>query len=346
MGERHIYIDEGPGEVRGVVTLDDRPERLLIERQGYDYPQLGVRYRARVIKVDRALGLARLDLGEGFGAALRLKPDRPAPTEGQSLEVDIAIEPQGPKAAVARLVQPTTGAPGRLGAPPSLADRLSGFAPGAAVTRGLQARSMADQAEDEAMAIEHPLPGGGSIALEPTRALTAVDIDLGAGVSRDGKRSVRQANLAAIDAVARLLRLRALGGLVVLDLVGRGHDGSSLARAAQVAFAPDQPGVIIGPITKFGTLELALPRRWRPIRDSLCDVSGRISDVTLALRTARAIEREGRADPGGRITARCGPEVGAALQAYVPALSGTLGARFEIISDPSLSRDETRVSVT
>jgi Ribonuclease G/E len=204
---------------------------------------------------------------------------------------------------------------------------------------------MADLAEDQALAVEHPLPGGGSIALETTRALTAVDIDLGAGVSRDAKRSVRQANLAAIEEVARLMRLRALGGLVVLDLVGRGHDGPSLARAVQAAFGPDQPGVVIGPITKFGTLELALPRRWRPVRDSLCDASGRLSAVTLALRLARAIERGGRADPGGRITACCAPEVHAALQAYAPALRGALGARFEIVPDPSLSRNAIQVKV-
>jgi hypothetical protein len=345
MAQRHIYIDEGPGETRGVVTLGDRPERLLSRRQGQDYPLLGARYTARVVKVERGTGLALLDLGPDGAAALRLKPDRPVPVEGQSLDVEISIEPQGDKAAVVRVLGPAAGPAGRAGDPPSLESRLQAFAPEADVIRGSEARALADQAEDEALAVEHPLPGGGSLAVETTRALTAVDVDLGSGGNRDAKRAAREANMAAIAETARLLRLKALGGLVVIDLVGRGHDGPALARAVQTAFSADQPGVIIGPITKFGTLELALPRRLRPMRDGLCDAQGRLSLDSLALRLARAIEREGRADPGGRIVARCAPEVAAATQAYVGALAGTLGSRFEIIADPGQGREAMQVSV-
>jgi hypothetical protein len=347
MARRHIYIDEAPGETRGVVTVGDRPERLLIHRLAQDYPQLGVRYRARVLKVERGAGLALLDLGAPVTAALRLKADRPAPVEGQVLEVEIVIEPQGDKAAVARIIGPATGPMGRLNDAPSLEARLSAFAPDAPpAIRGREARAMADQAEEEALVIEHPLPNGGSIALESTRALTAVDVDLGSGAARDPKRAARDANVAAIGEVARLMRLKALGGLVVIDLVGRGHDGPALTRAVQGAFGADQPGVVIGPITKFGTLELALPRRWRPVRDSLCDAKGRPSLDTLALRLVRQMESAGRTDPGGRILARCAPEVAAAAEPYILILQGALGARFEIISDPSTARDAIQVSAT
>jgi hypothetical protein len=345
MADRRIYIDEGPGETRGVIALGGRPERLLRHRPGQDYPQLGARYVARVVKVERGTGLALLDLGADGPAALRLKPDRPPPVEGQALDVEISIEPQGDKAAVVRVLGPASGSPGRSGEPPSLEDRLRALAPEAEVVRGSQARALADQAEDEALAVEHPLPGGGSLAIETTRALTGVDVDLGSGGNRDPKRAAREANMAAIAETARLLRLRAQGGLVVIDLVGRGHDGPALARAAQTAFAADQPGLVLGPITRFGTLELALPRRLRPVRDGLCDAQGRLSLDTLALRLARAIEREGRADPGGRILARCAPDVAGAAQAYVPVLTGTLGARFEIMADAALGREAMQVSV-
>jgi Ribonuclease G/E len=345
MAERRLYLDDGPGEARGVVTLGRQPERLLLERLGDAYPRLGARYRARVVKVERGAGLALLDLGEGAAAALRLKPDRPPPVEGQALEVEIAIEPQGAKTAVARVIGPSNGAPSLLSPPMALEHRLLALAPEARVMRGSEARAMADQAEDEALAVEHPLPGGGSLAIETTRALTAVDVDLGSGGGRDAKRAVRQINLAAIAELGRLLRLKALGGLVVIDLVGRGHDGQAMAHAAQSAFAPDQPGVIVGPITKFGTLELALPRRQRPVRDTLCDAEGRVSAATLALRLARAIEREGRAEPGGRILAHCPAEVAAALEPFLSPLTGTLGARFEVVIDASLGRQAVQVSV-
>ncbi len=339
MAQRRIYIDEGAGEIRGVVTLGGRPERLVLHRVGQSYPQLGARYAARVIKLERGTGLALLDLGADGQAALRLKPDRAPPVEGQLLNVEISIEPQGGKAAVVRVLGSAQGPLGRSAEPPSLEDRLRAFAPEAEVTRGGQARAVADQAQDEALAIEHALPGGASIAIETTRALTAVDVDLGSGGGRDPKRAARETNLAAISETARLLRLKGMAGLVVIDLVGRGHDGTALTRAVQTAFSPDQPGVIIGPITKFGTLELALPRRLRPVRDLLCDADGRQSAQTRALSLMRAIERAGRADPGGRILARCAPEIAAAAQACIPALAEILGGRFEVVADPTLTRE-------
>jgi Ribonuclease G/E len=341
MADRRIYIDEAPGETRGVIVLDGRPERLLIERAGEAWARLGLRRRARVTLVDRGLGLAMLDLGDGQDASLRLKADRAPPVQGQALDVEIAIEPQGGKPAVVRLLPPDVEA----GDPPSLERRLEALAPDARVILGPQARAVADEAEEEALAIEHRLVGGVSLAIEPTRALTAVDIDLGSG-GGDGKRAARQANLAALQALGRLLRLKALGGLVVVDLVGRGHDGQALAHAVQAAFAADQPGVVIGPVTKFGTLELALPRRLRPIREILCDGSGQRSVRTLALSLVRAIERQARAAPGSRLLARCAPEVAAAAAGPAEALKGIVGARFEVVPDPAFRRDQWDIAAT
>lgn len=336
MADRRIYIDRSPGEVRGVITLGGRPERLLIERAGDAFPRLGLRRPARVTLVDRTLGLAMLDLGGGQEASLRLKADRPPPVQGQTLDIDIAIEPQGGKPAVARTLH---DAEAGAAAPLSLEARMAALAPEAPLTEGARAREIADRAQEEALAVEHALPGGGSLAIEPTRALVAVDVDLGAGGGRDAKRAARQANLNALAELGRLLRLKSLGGLVVIDLVGRGHDGQALAHAAQSAFAADQPGVVIGPITKFGTLELALPRRYRPVREILCGADGRLSAQSLALNLIRAIEREAAADPGARLRAACAPEVAAAAAEPATALAGIIGGRFEVVADPALPRD-------
>ncbi len=342
MADRRIYIDKAPGEIRGVVTLDGRPERLLIERDDEIWPRLGLRRRARVTLVDRALGLAALDLGEGQEASLRLKADRAPPVQGQTLEIEIAIEPQGGKPAVARVLPPDAGF-GELSL--SLEQRLVALAPAAPLVTGREARAVADEAEDEALAVEHRLGAGVSMAIEPTRALTAVDIDLAAG-GGDGKRAARQANLAALATLGRLLRLKALGGLVVVDLVGRGHDGPALTTAAQAAFTADQPGVIVGPITKFGTLELALPRRYRPVREILCDGSGAPTSATLALRLVRAIERQARAAPGDRLVARCAPNVAAAAAGPAKVLEGIIGARFGVVSDPGLQTEQWDIAST
>ena len=342
MADRRIYIDRSPRETRGVITVSGKPERLLIEREGQGYPRLGVRAHARVILVDRTLGLAMLDMGDGTQASLRLKADRPPPVQGQALDVEIAIEPQGGKPAVARSFA-DDGGEAPL-APASLEARLAALAPGAAVTEGAKARAVVDEAEDEALAIEHSLPGGGSMAIESTRALVAVDIDLGSGGGRDAKRAARQTNMTALTELGRLLRLKALGGLVVVDLVGRGHDGPALARAAQGAFAADQPGVVLGPVTRFGTLELALPRRHRPVREILCGPDGRPTVQTLSLRLVRAIERQAAANPGARLLAICAPEVAAAAAGAATALAGIIGARFEIVGDPAYSADRWEIA--
>jgi len=339
MSERRLYLDIGLGESRGVVTLDGRPERLIILRDD-DPPRLslGARLRARVRKVEPALGSAFLDLGEGAEAMLAFKPEA-RPVEGQALEIEIRTEPRRGKLATVRLLGPAEGAPALLAPAPDLADQLQAFVRDARPVTGRAAREMADEAEAEALDVLHALPGGGTLAIEPTRALTAIDIDLGERKGQDAKRVTRQANLAAMGVIARLLRLKSLGGLVVVDLVGRGHDGTALMAAARAAFGPDNPGVAIGPVGRFGTMELAIPRRTRPLDERLRRDDGALSDRTLAQRLIRAIEAEAMSQPGGRVRAACAPAVAAAAKPLADLLAQKIGARFTIALDPAVPRD-------
>ena len=345
MSERRLYLDKGLGEQRGVVTLDGRPERLLIVRDSDPLElRLGARHRARVRKVEPQLGSAVLELAGGVEAMLDFKPDA-RPVQGAAIEVEIRAEPRRGKLALARVIGPAEGAPQLLAPPPGLKAQLTAFAPGGKVTEGETARQIADEAEAEALAILHPLPGGGRLSIEPTRALTAIDIDVGERQGQETKRLARQANLAALGAAARLLRLKGLGGIVVFDLVGRGHDGAALTEAARAAFRPDNPGVAIGPISRFGTLELLIPRRTRPIAEILCAQDGRLSARTLAQRLIRQAEREAAADPGGRLRLACAPPVAEAAGPLLAALTGRIGARAELVSDSTLREDDLRVTV-
>ncbi|MFN3522624.1 MAG: ribonuclease E/G [Phenylobacterium sp.] len=338
MSARRLFLDRGLGETRGVVTLNDQPERLLILRE--DMParlRLGARVRARARQVEPALGTAFLDLGEGAEAVLPFRPEE-RPKQGQALEVEIRAEARDGKLATAKLLGPGEGAPALIAKAPDLGEQLLAFARGGEVETGAIARQAADEAEAEALETVHRLPGGGSVAIEPTRALTAVDVDLGERKGQDAKRVTRHANLTALGEIARLLRLKGLGGLVVIDLAGRGHDGTALMTAARAAFAPDNPGVAIGPVSRFGTIELTVPRRTRPVAEILCE-GGRLSDSTLALRLIRRIEAEAAAQPGGRIAARCAPAVATAAEPLARRLAERIGARFEITADPGASRD-------
>jgi Ribonuclease G/E len=339
MSRRALFLDICPGESRGVVTLDGRPERLLIRRDGDDpRVQLGARLVARVAQVEPALNTAFLDLGPGAEAILACKQDA-RPVRGQALEIGIRGEPRRGKLAVARLIGPADGAPRLLTPAPNLEAELRHAAPDAEIATGRAAREAADEAEAEALETLHPLPGGGTLAVEPTRALVAVDVDLGERKGADSKRVTRTANLTALHETARLLRLKGLGGIVVLDLVGRGHDGQALLAAARAAFGPDNPGVAIGPVGRFGTMELSLPRRSRPVLEVLCDQAGALTDRSLAQRLVRRLQAEGEAARGARIVGRAAPAVTAAAAPLLPELAQALGARFTLEPHPEFARD-------
>lgn len=345
MTERRLYLDVAAGETRGVVTLDGRPERLLIARDG-DLPvqALGARVVARVRALDRANSLAFLDLGAGPDAVLNVTKDAGPQksvlmAEGRALEVEIRAEPRRDKGASVRLVGPAEGPPRLLAAAPSLEERLRGYAPAAEIRTAGVARSMADAAQEEALQTIFALPGGGTLSVEPTRALTAVDVDLGARPGAEAKRATRAANLAALGVAARVLRLKGLGGLVVIDLVGRGHDGPALMTAARTAFAPDNPGVALGAVSRFGTLELTAPRRARPALDILTDDdSGVLSVLSEALALVRALEREATADGGGRFEAVAALDVAAAAGPALSQLAARLGARVAVRGEPGRPR--------
>ena len=344
ISERLLYLDRAPGERRGVVLLDGRPERLFIERTGDAVVQrLGARGIARVRRIDRGLVSAFLDLGEGLEAILPLTGAAARLVEGAAVEIEIAAEARRGKGAVARLIGAAEGPPRILSPAPPLIERLAALAPGRPIEQGPRARDAADEAEDAALAIEHALAGGGSIAIEPTRALTAVDVDLGAARG-DPRQAARRTNLAALAEAARLLRLKSLGGLIVIDLIGASHDGAALTAALKAAFEPDQPGVSIGPISRFGVLQFTVPRRTRPAMEIICDADGRPSATTAALRLLRGLEREGAADGGARLVGRCAPAAAEAAAPYIAELTDRIGPRFEIRTDPALRRDQFEIT--
>jgi len=330
MSLREFYLDHGVGENRGVVTLDGRPERLLISRDGDDERlKVGARLIGRVRRVEPAIGSAFIDLGGGAEGFLQVKPEA-RPIEGASLEVEVRAEPRRGKLAMLREVGAGEGPPRLISAAPDLAGQLAILARGAPVITGPAARLVADEAQADVLETLFPLPGGGDLAIEPTRALTAIDVDLGERKGVDGKRVTRQANLTALAAAARLLRLKGLGGLVVIDLVGRGHDGAALLAQARAAFAPDNPGVAIGPVTKFGAMEMSIPRRVAPLHEVLCRADGEINDQTLALALIRDLQTQAQAQPGGRFACFCAPPVATAAQALAEKLAMQIGHRFSI----------------
>jgi Ribonuclease G/E len=345
MSERRAYLYKGVGETVGVVTLDGRPERLFVSWPSDDpLDAEGVRGVARVKKIEKAFASAFVALPGGQDLILPLRPDMPALVEGGLVEIEIKTASRRGKAGVARFVAEGQGEPRVLEIAPTIEERLRHLVKAGSPSTGDKALLAVEEAEADVLATVFALPGGGDIAVEPTRALTAVDVDLGAREGSDSKRAARQANMAALSVASRVLRLKGLGGIIVFDLVGRGHDGQALTTAARNLFSPDNPGVGVGAISKFGTLEMIVPRRAPPILDRLLTETGAPNPRHVARLLARALEREGRADPGARLTARCAVAVAAAFASELESgVAERLGRRFVVTGQADWPADRLEV---
>jgi ribonuclease E len=108
-----------------------------------------------------------------------------------------------------------------------------------------------------------PLPSGGSIVINPTEALTAIDVNSGKSRGQANQEIMAyQTNLEAATAVARQLRLRDVGGLVVVDFIDmmEAKHRRGVTKQLNEAMTKDKARVEIGRISKFGLLELSRQR--------------------------------------------------------------------------------------
>ncbi|WP_434339761.1 ribonuclease E [Motilimonas cestriensis] len=146
------------------------------------------------------------------------------------------------------------------------------------------------------------LPSGGSIVIDPTEALTSIDIN-SARSTRGGdiEETALNTNLEAADEIARQLRLRDLGGLVVIDFI----DMSPVRHQREVenrmrdAVRQDRARVQLGRISRFGLMEMSRQRLRPSLGESAshvcprCNGQGTIRDnESLALAILRLIEEE------------------------------------------------------
>jgi len=175
--------------------------------------------------------------------------------------------------------------------------------------------------EAAAAALAEPvvdLPGGARLSVCPTPALTALDVDL-AGATTDGraKRAAQMAaNAALLPAVARQIRLRNLGGGIVVDLAGlspKRRAALGPALAAVLAADPLRPRFL--GFTALGLAEILRPRVHPPLHELL---AGPHAAGLAALRRAAA---EIAARPERALRLRATPAVIAALRADPVALA-------------------------
>lgn len=325
-----VFLDDTPGETRGVITRNGRYERLLIQRESDPVAQrLGSRSLGRVVEVNTGLRAAFVDLGAPSLGFLPL-PKGQIIAVGQKVEVVVVAEPRDTKGATLRWLGGGQGEPRLLEAGPDVEARLRALVPGVDIRTGLAAIRAGLEAEEEALETRLVLPDLGlDVAVERTRALIAVDIDHGGGAGRKGRD---RANLEGLRQAARLIRLKGWGGLVAIDLAGTAHDPQAMGAAARAAFG-DDPDIVLGPLNRFGVLQLSLPWRDQPAEARLAatDPAVRLETTAIALlRRARAAVLSNTTV--ARYIVRCGEMEAGRL---APLLL-RLGPRVGLTIDPAL----------
>lgn len=160
---------------------------------------------------------------------------------------------------------------------------------------------------------EVKLTSGGSIVIDPTEAMVTIDINSARATRGSNiEETARQTNLEAADEIARQLRLRDMGGLIVIDFIDMSSNSSQreVENRLREALEPDRARIQTGRISRFGLLEMSR-QRLRPSLEETssvvcprCTGQGTIRDTkSLALSVLRLLEEESNKERSAQIRA-------------------------------------------
>ena len=157
------------------------------------------------------------------------------------------------------------------------------------------------------------LPSGGSVVIDPTEALVSIDINSArATKGSDIEETALNTNLEAADEICRQLRLRDIGGLVVIDFIDMSSTKNQRAVENRMkdALEVDRAKIQVGRISRFGLLEMSRQRLRPSLREishivcPRCEGLGTIRDIeSSALSLLRLIQEEALKDSSAEIRA-------------------------------------------
>lgn len=164
---------------------------------------------------------------------------------------------------------------------------------------------------ESAFSREVRLPSGGSLVIDHTEAMLSIDINSArATKGSDIEETALNTNLEAADEVARQLRLRDLGGLIVIDFIDMmvNKNQREVENRIKDALRVDRARVQVGKISRFGLLEMSRQRLRPSLGESRhlpcprCDGQGTIRDIeSLSLAILRIIEEEAMKDSTAKV---------------------------------------------
>jgi ribonuclease G len=204
------------------------------------------------------------------------------------------------------------------------------------------------------------LPSGGSIVIESTEALTVIDVN--SGKFTGGKNledTIVKTNIEAASEIARQVRLRDIGGIIVVDFIDMSSEGarSKVIRALEDGLRRDRTRATIQSFSNLGLLEFTRKRVGKDLGSQLrgscptCAGLGTVmSPQTVAIDTLRHM-REAHAAHGGHhphVVAHVAPTVAAQMEFWyedeVLELSKEISAKIHVRIDPMLHPERFRIN--
>ena len=211
---------------------------------------------------------------------------------------------------------------------------------------------------DTAYQREVRLPSGGAIVIDPTEALTSIDVNSAkATKGGDIEETALQTNIEAAEEIARQLRLRDVGGLVVIDFI----DMSPLKNQREIenrmreAVRQDRARIQFSRLSRFGLLEMSRQRLRPSLEETsshvcpMCNGQGTCRDSSsLALSILRLIEEEAHKENAGDVFAIASVEVATFIlnekRAALAAIEERTKTRITIIPEKTYMPQEYQVN--
>ncbi|MCH7880521.1 MAG: Rne/Rng family ribonuclease [Proteobacteria bacterium] len=203
---------------------------------------------------------------------------------------------------------------------------------------------------ESAFSREVTLPSGGAIVIDHTEAMIAIDINSARATrGSDIEETAKLTNLEAADEIARQLRIRDLGGLIVIDFIDmmQNKNQREVETRLRNAVYDDRARVQIGRISRFGLLEMSRQRLRPSLGESSqivcprCSGQGTIRDIEpLSLAVLRLLEEESLKDNTGKILAKLPVECATYLlnekRDKIEAIEKRRNVHLVVIPDPKL----------
>ena len=201
------------------------------------------------------------------------------------------------------------------------------------------------------------LPTGGYCVIEPTEALVSIDVNTGRYTGkRDPEKTILKTNLEAAREVARQLRLRDVGGIIVCDFIDMesSENRNKVLQELRQYLARDRARTKAFAVSDLGLIEMTRQRVRPSLLQSMteacpaCSGTGRVFlPETVVRRLERSLKRAALADKDPRMTVRLHPEVALYLLEQEPNFLKNLekqtGIDLEIRDDPMMKLDEFKL---